>query len=142
MIYATENPLKICILFGISIGDRYSLRISLLLVLIGIAGLYFEIINAFDYIQGARRVVLRLSFLLRTISTAKTLSRLTLIASDQGISTALFILSISRMLLIYLNYRFWIRMWKDTYSQFLNTGIFEREMVHELLKNINKRSSE
>ena len=32
----------------------YSLRISLLLVLISVLGLYFEIINAFDYIQGAR----------------------------------------------------------------------------------------
>ena len=54
--------MKICILFGVGVGDRYSLRISLLLVLVGIAGLYFEIINAFDYIQGARKIVLKLTY--------------------------------------------------------------------------------
>ena len=47
-------PSKICILFGNGLGDRFSLRISLLLVLVGVLGLTFEIINAFDYIQGAR----------------------------------------------------------------------------------------
>ena len=49
-----QISLKICILFGIGFGDRFSLRISLLLVCIGLAGLYVEIINAFDYLQGAR----------------------------------------------------------------------------------------
>ena len=47
-------PSKICVLFGSGLSDRYSLRISLLLVLIGVLGLTFEIINAFDYMQGAR----------------------------------------------------------------------------------------
>ena len=47
-------PSQICILFGNGLGDRFSLRISLLLVLVGVLGLTFEIINAFDYIQGAR----------------------------------------------------------------------------------------
>ena len=46
--------MKICVLFGNNFGDRFGLRISLLLVLISVLGLYFEIINAFDYIQGAR----------------------------------------------------------------------------------------
>ena len=46
--------MKICVLFGNNFGDRYSLRISLFLVLISVLGLYFEIINAFEYIQGAR----------------------------------------------------------------------------------------
>ena len=52
--------------------------------------------------------------------------RLTLIASDPRISTALVILSVSRMLLIYLNYRFWFRMWKDTYAKFLSSGLLDR----------------
>ena len=52
-------PLKICVLFGTNFGDRFGLRISLLLVLISVLGLYFEIINAFDYIQGARNVFIQ-----------------------------------------------------------------------------------
>ena len=36
-------------------GDRFSLRISLILVLVGLSGLYIEIINAFEYVQGARK---------------------------------------------------------------------------------------
>ena len=46
---------KACTLLGNSIGDRFSLRLSLILVLVGISGLYVEIINAFEYIQGARK---------------------------------------------------------------------------------------
>ena len=59
--------------------------------------------------------------------TLKPDERLTLIASDPRISSALFILSISRMLLIYLNYRFWIRMWKNTYAKFLSDGRLDRK---------------
>ena len=46
--------LKICTVFGNGFGDRYSLRISLFLVLVGLSGLFVEIINAFEYVQGAR----------------------------------------------------------------------------------------
>ena len=60
------------------------------------------------------------------IMTLKLGKRLTLIASDPRISTALVILSVSRMLLIYLNYRFWYRMWKDTYAKFLSSGLLDR----------------
>ena len=56
-------PLKICVLFGTNFGDRFGLRISLLLVLISVLGLYFEIINAFDYIQGARNVFYTVSLI-------------------------------------------------------------------------------
>ena len=42
-------------MLGNSFGDRYSLRISLILVLVGLSGLYIEIINAFEYVQGARK---------------------------------------------------------------------------------------
>ena len=56
----------------------------------------------------------------------KPTKRLTLIASDSGISAILIILSFLRMLLIYFNYRFWINMWKDSYAQFLDTGILDR----------------
>ena len=47
-------PLKICVLFGDGFLEKISVRISFLLVVVGLAGLYVEIINAFDYIQGAR----------------------------------------------------------------------------------------
>ena len=60
------------------------------------------------------------------IMALKPDERLTLIASDPGISTALVLLSLSRMLLIYLNYRFWIQMWKDTYANFLHAGRLDR----------------
>ena len=54
--YQTDDiPWKICIVFGNSFSDRFSLRISLILVLIGVSGLCFEIINAFEYLQGARK---------------------------------------------------------------------------------------
>ena len=52
--------------------------------------------------------------------------RLTLIASDPGISAALLILSFLRMILIYLNYRFWLRTWKMIYAKFLDSFILER----------------
>ena len=53
--------------------------------------------------------------------------RLTLIASDPGISAALLILSFLRMILIYLNYRFWLRTWKMIYAKFLDSFILERD---------------
>ena len=40
--------MKICVLFGDGFLEKISLRISLLLVVVGLAGLYVEIINAFD----------------------------------------------------------------------------------------------
>ena len=43
-------------IFGNGFGDRYSLRITLFLVLVGLSGLFVEIINAFEYVQGARSV--------------------------------------------------------------------------------------
>ena len=64
------------------------------------------------------------------IKELKPVLRLTLIASDPRISSALVILSLSRMLLIYLNYRFWIRMWKDTYAKFLSDGLLDRKEIH------------
>ena len=48
--------LKICIVFGNSFADRFSLRITLFLVLVGLSGLFVEIINAFEYAQSARSV--------------------------------------------------------------------------------------
>ena len=42
-------------IFGNGIVDRYSLRITLLFVLVGLSGLYVEITNAFEYAQGARK---------------------------------------------------------------------------------------
>ena len=54
-IHDGEIPQKACMLLGYSFGDRFDLRISLLLVFIGSAGLYVEITNAFEYIQGARK---------------------------------------------------------------------------------------
>ena len=50
-----EIPQKVCMLLGYGCGDRFDLRISLFLVFIGSAGLYIEITNAFEYIQGARK---------------------------------------------------------------------------------------
>ena len=47
-------PDKACLLLGNGFGDRFGIRISLLLVLIGSAGIYVEITNAFEYVQGAR----------------------------------------------------------------------------------------
>ena len=49
------NSVKICMIFGNGIVDRYSLRITLLFVLVGLSGLYVEITNAFEYAQGARK---------------------------------------------------------------------------------------
>ena len=61
------------------------------------------------------------------LSVTQNQQRLTLIASDPGISAALAILSISRMILIYLNYRFWLRKWKLTYAKFLNSFVLDRK---------------
>ena len=47
--------LKICDVYGTGFIDRYGLRISLLLVLVGLAGIFVEINNAFEYAQGARK---------------------------------------------------------------------------------------
>jgi len=47
-------PDKACLLLGNGFEDRFGVRVSLLLVLIGSAGIYVEIINAFEYVQGAR----------------------------------------------------------------------------------------
>ena len=59
--------MKICDVYGTSFVDRYGLRISLLLVLVGLAGIFVEINNAFEYVQGARK-----SSTMITIAVKKT----------------------------------------------------------------------
>ena len=46
---------KVSLTFGTGIMARFSLRITLLLVCVGLAGLSSELNNAFDYLQGARK---------------------------------------------------------------------------------------
>ena len=50
-----DNFLKICAVYGSGFIDRFGLRISLLLVVVGLAGIFVEINNAFEYVQGARK---------------------------------------------------------------------------------------
>ena len=52
--------------------------------------------------------------------------RLTLIASDPRISAALMILSVTKMILIYLNYRFWSVKWRFVYGKALDTLVLDR----------------
>ena len=52
--------------------------------------------------------------------------RLTLIASDPRISAALMILSVTKMILIYLNYRFWSVKWRVVYGKALDTLVLDR----------------
>ena len=54
--------------------------------------------------------------------------RLTLIASDPRISAALMILSVTKMILIYLNYRFWSVKLRDIYAEVLNTLVFDMNL--------------
>ena len=51
--------------------------------------------------------------------------RLTLIASDPRISGALMILSVTKMILIYLNYRIWFVKLKVIHENVLNTLVFD-----------------
>ena len=112
---------------GNSFGDRFSLRISLILVLIEVSGLYIEIINAFEYLQGARKWFsnfINLSLMIR-VDIIEPIARLTLIASDPRISGALMILSVTKMILIYLNYRIWFIKMKVIHENVLNTLVFD-----------------
>ena len=54
--------------------------------------------------------------------------RLTLIASDPRISAALMILSVTKMILIYLNYRFWSVKLRDIYAEVLDTLVFDMNL--------------
>ena len=54
--------------------------------------------------------------------------RLTLIASDPRISAALIILSVIKMILIYLNYRFWSVKLRDIYAEVLDTLVFDMNL--------------
>ena len=131
-------PMKICIIFGNGLGDRYSLRLSLILVILGSSGLFLEIINAFEYVQGARK---GLSNLIVGLETGKHFAdkpekRLTLIASDPRISVALMILSVTKMILIYLNYRLWSVKLKVIYGKVLDTLVLDRNRKHIYSNNI------
>ena len=75
-------------------------RISLALVDVSFAGVPVEVVNAFEYLQGAR---------------------LTLIASDPGVTATLCILSVTRVILIILNLQFWYRQWKEIVANFMNS---------------------
>ena len=76
------------------------LRLSLLIVAVSFFGVPVEVVNAFDYFQGAR---------------------LTLIASDPGVTATLFILSVTKVILIILNLQFWYRQWKENVANFMNS---------------------
>ena len=75
-------------------------RISLALVAVSFAGVPVEVVNAFEYLQGAR---------------------LTLIASDPVVTATLCILSVTRVILIILNLQFWDRQWKEIVANFMNS---------------------
>ena len=64
-----------------------------------------------------------LFFWLRKLDSVE---RLTLIVSDPRISAALLILSVSKMVLIYLNYRLWSIKLKVIYAKVLDTLVLER----------------
>ena len=59
-------------------------------------------------------------------------SRLTLIASDPGISGALFFLSATKMILIYLNYRLLLIKLKVIYGKLLDTLVLDRNRNKEI----------
>ena len=63
----------------------------------------------------------------------KNRKRLTLIASDPRISAALVILSFTKMILIYVNYRIWFVQLKIIYGHVLNTLAFDRNGKHLLM---------
>ena len=110
--------------------------------MVALSGLFVEIINAFDYIQGARSVfkvqkAIDNSESLKAISAyfcyhfaarleLDTEKRLTLIVPDPRISAALLMLSISKMVLVYLNYRLWSVKLKVIYAKVLDTYFLER----------------
>ena len=54
--------------------------------------------------------------------------RLTLIASDPRISAALMILSVTKMILIYLKYRVWSVKLRDIYAEVLDTVVFDKNL--------------
>ena len=58
--------------------------------------------------------------------TKLNFKRLTLIASDPRISAALLVLSVTKMILIYLNYRLWSVKLKDIYGEVLDTLVLDR----------------
>ena len=53
---------------------------------------------------------------------------MTLIASDPRVSAALMVLSVTKMILIYLNYRLWSAKLKDIYGEVLDTLVFDRNL--------------
>ena len=63
--------------------------------------------------------------------------RLTLIASDPRISGALMILSVTKMILIYLNYRIWFVKLKVIHENVLNTLVFDGDGKQLMIKRLN-----
>ena len=59
------------------------------------------------------------------VDIIEPIARLTLIASDPRISGALMILSVTKMILIYLNYRIWFIKMKVIHENVLNTLVFD-----------------
>ena len=66
----------------------------------------------------------------------RPVERLTLIASDPRISAALVILSATKMILIYFNYRIWSVQLKVIYGNVLDTLTFDRIGKHRLIIQI------
>ena len=66
-----------------------------------------------------------ISFLLSRLELESE-KRLTLIVADPRISAALLVLSVSKMILIYLNYRLWSIKLKVIYAKTLDTYVLER----------------
>ena len=85
-------------------------------------------------VQGACSKLICYHFDLRLELHSK--KRLTLIVADPRISAALLILSVSKMVLIYLNYRLWSIKLKVIYAKVLDTYVFERN-GNELSNNVN-----
>ena len=85
-------------------------------------------------VQGACSKLICYHFDLRLELHSK--KRLTLIVADPRISAALLILSVSKMVLIYLNYRLWSIKLKVIYAKVLDTYVFERN-GNKLSNNVN-----
>ena len=82
---------RICKCHGSNIKEKMEVEKSLISIALGGISFVLEVINALEYITGAR---------------------LALIDFDPGVALGLIIMSLSRLVLLYIKWLFWIKRWQ------------------------------
>lgn len=107
--------IDLCKTSGTSLMERYACLLSLIVVALGAIGFIAEVFNALEYIKGNFNL-----FGINELFMMIQGTRLALIQYNKTVAAGLFLMSLMRLTLLYLNWHFWLERWKNVVRHFID----------------------